>query len=84
MSKRPKAKKYRARNEIIEDMLNAALDGATKTKIMYKAYLSGAQLKEYLPFALERGLLEYDQDRGLHFVTMKGRAFLRKINDLKI
>jgi predicted transcriptional regulator len=33
-------------------------DGATKTSIMYKAFLSYAQLKEYLSFMVEKGLVE--------------------------
>lgn len=88
MSKHTKKKKtkkrYRSRNEIMEDMLNAALGGATKTKILYISYLSLAQLKEYLPLVLERGLLEYDAKQKRYFTTMKGREFLRKINDLRL
>jgi predicted transcriptional regulator len=33
-------------------------DGANKTSIMYKSYLSYAQLKEYLSFLLEKGLVD--------------------------
>ena len=32
--------------------------GATRTSIMYKAFLSHAQLKEYLAFLLENDLVE--------------------------
>ena len=32
--------------------------GTTKTSIMYKAFLSYAQLKEYLSFLLESGLID--------------------------
>jgi predicted transcriptional regulator len=32
--------------------------GATRTSIMYKTFLSHAQLKEYLSFLLENGLVE--------------------------
>lgn len=85
MTKRAiKGKRYRTRAEIIEDMLNCALDGATKTKILYVGYLSVAQLREYLPFVLEKGLLEYDAEQKKYFTTMKGRVFLHKISDLKI
>jgi len=38
--------KYRSRTEIVSRILDAANGGATKTKIMYKAFLSYAQLKE--------------------------------------
>jgi predicted transcriptional regulator len=41
--------KYRSRSDIVGLLLDAANGGgATKTKLMYKAYLSFNQLKEYL------------------------------------
>lgn len=52
--------KYRSRTDIIGQILDAANGGgAIKTKIMYQAYLSYAQLKEYLTVLTERGLLNY-------------------------
>jgi predicted transcriptional regulator len=33
-------------------------DGANKTTIMYKSFLSYAQLKEYLSFMVEKGLVD--------------------------
>ena len=53
--------KYRSRTDIVAQILEAANEsdgGATKTKIMYKAYLSYAQLKEYLAVLVESGLLQ--------------------------
>ena len=38
----------RSRTEIVGNILDAANGGATKTKIMYTAFLSYNQLKEYL------------------------------------
>ena len=40
--------KYRSRTEIVGNILDAANRGATKTKIMYMAFLSYNQVKEYL------------------------------------
>lgn len=69
--------KYRNRPEIISNILYAANGGASKTKIMYKAFLSYAQIKEYLPMLLEKNLLELEGDgkyhtteRGIHFLKM--------------
>ena len=45
--------KYRSRTEIVGMILDAANGGTTKTKIMYKAFLSYAQLKEYLSVLIE-------------------------------
>jgi predicted transcriptional regulator len=53
--------KYRSRTDIVSQILEAANGGATKTKIMYKAYLSYAQLKEYLSVLVENGLLDYQE-----------------------
>jgi predicted transcriptional regulator len=53
------AMKYRSRTDITAQILEAANGGVTKTKIMYKAFLSYAQLKEYLAVLIENGLLEY-------------------------
>ncbi|TLX89156.1 MAG: hypothetical protein E6K94_10950, partial [Thaumarchaeota archaeon] len=51
--------KYRSRTEIVSMILEAANGGATKTRIMYKAFLSYAQLKEYLSVLIENNLIEY-------------------------
>ena len=50
--------KYRSRTEIISVILEAANGGATKTRIMYKAFLSYAQLKEYLSVLIENNVIE--------------------------
>ena len=45
--------KYRSRTEILGNILDATNGGATKTKIMYIAFLSYGQLK--IPFYIVRG-----------------------------
>jgi predicted transcriptional regulator len=37
---------------------DSGTEGVAKTSIMYKAFLSYAQLKEYLSFMVEKGLIE--------------------------
>ena len=53
---------YRERHEIIAGMLrtisNSGTEGVSKTPIMYKSFLSYAQLKGYLLFLVEKGLVE--------------------------
>jgi predicted transcriptional regulator len=55
-------KAYRGRQQIIAKMLNiinaSDAKGTTRTSIMYKAFLSHAQLKEYLSFLVEKGLID--------------------------
>ena len=69
--------KYRSRTDIVTQILEAATGGATKTKIMYKAYLSYAQLKEYLSVLLENDLLEYEEGRKIYRTSIKGVRFLK-------
>ena len=54
--------KYRSRSDIIGLILEAANGGATKTKIMYKAFLSFAQLRDYLALLTDQGLIQYERD----------------------
>ena len=74
--------KYRSRTEIVSNILNAANGGATKSKIMYKAFLSYTQLKEYLSLLLENNLLESQQETKVYKTTEKGLKFLRMYNEI--
>jgi predicted transcriptional regulator len=72
--------KYRSRTDIVGLILEAANGGATKTKIMYKAFLSYAQLKEYLTVLLQNDLLEYEDETQLFRTTEKGLRLLQMYN----
>jgi len=74
--------KYRSRTEIVSMILEAANGGATKTKIMYKAFLSYAQLKEYLSVLIENNLLEYLEGVQTYKTTEKGFNFLKMHNEI--
>ena len=58
-------------------ILQAATGGATKTRIMYSAYLSYAQVKEYLSFLIERNLIWYEEGSGLYKLSDRGLQLLR-------
>jgi predicted transcriptional regulator len=64
--------------------LNAADGGgATKTKLMYSAFISFNQLKEYLSLLAERGLIQYEDGTHTLRTTEKGIHFLQnKIDEL--
>jgi predicted transcriptional regulator len=72
--------KYRSRTEIVGNILEAANGGATKTKIMYKAFLSYAQLKEYLSVLIENNLIEYRDGAQTYKTTEKGLNYLKMHN----
>ncbi len=74
--------KYRSRTEITAMILQAARTGATKTRIMYRAYLSYTQLKEYLRFLQENNLVKYEEGTQLYRVTEKGRHFLHAYEEI--
>jgi predicted transcriptional regulator len=74
--------KYRSRTDITAQILEAAHGGVTKTKIMYKAFLSYAQLKEYLTVLIENGLLEYIEGEQIYRTTEKGNRFLKIYNQI--
>ena len=84
--------KYRSRTDIVAQILEIANDNsscngessrANKTKIMYGAYLSYAQLKEYLGVMLESGLLEQDPANNQFYrTTQKGWQFLKLYNSI--
>src|SRR5437899_8622010 len=74
--------KYRSRTDIIAMILQAAMNGATKTRIMYSAYLSYAQLKEYLSFMIEKDLIRYEEGSQLYKLTQKGVQLLHVYEDI--
>ena len=74
--------KYRSRTEIVSMILEAANGGATKTKIMYKAFLSYNQLKEYLSVLIENNLIEYRNGTKTFRTTEKGLNLLRMHNEM--
>jgi len=75
--------KYRSKTEIVSNILDAANGGgATKTKIMYKAFLSYAQLKEYLSVLTECNLLECLDGTQTFKTTEKGLNYLKINNEM--
>jgi predicted transcriptional regulator len=74
--------KYRSRTEIVANILNAANGRTTKTKIMYKAFLSYGQLKEYLSVLLENNLIEYLDGTHEFKTTEKGLNYLKMHNEI--
>lgn len=74
--------KNRNKMEIIARILVAAGKGNNKTKIMYGAYLSSTQLREYLPFLESSRLIKEDKSGDGYRVTEKGRRYLQKYREL--
>ncbi|UVS69139.1 winged helix-turn-helix domain-containing protein [Nitrososphaera viennensis] len=79
-------KKYRNRMDIAAAILEIAQGsgGVLKTKIMYNAFLSFPQLKEYLALLTENQLLEYaSQNKNRYRTTEKGKRFLNSYREMQ-
>ena len=76
----------RNRIEIIAQILEVVNEGSdggvTKTKIMYKAFLNYAQLKEYMTILTDNGLLSYDVGTQTFKTSKKALRFLKACNQL--
>ena len=73
---------YRSGTEIVARILDAANGGTTKTKIMYNAYLSYNQLREYLTMLIENDLIEYLVGNKIFRTTEKGLNLLKIHNEM--
>ncbi len=63
-------------------ILEVAKGKVTKTKIMYSAFLSYVQLKEYLPVLIENNLIEYLDGTNKFKTTEKGLNYLKMKNKI--
>jgi len=73
--------KRRDKLEVIEDILKAADTprGANKTRLVYGSNLNFNRLSVFLPFLLEKGLLEESEDGAVYITTVKGREFIKQL-----
>jgi predicted transcriptional regulator len=76
--------RYRSRTEIISQILEAANGHVdiTKTRLMYKVFLSQTQVKEYAKVLTENELLRYDSVTRTFKTTQKGLKFLNLYNKI--
>ena len=77
--------KYRSKSEIVRSILEAAnaSEGTSRTRIMYKSYLSFNQLKEYLGTLEENGLINYEVGKRCYRITQKGIRLLQLQNKME-
>lgn len=81
------ALKNRTYHDILAKVLEAAkgTDGTTKTRVMYGAYISSNQLKEYIAYCQGHGLISYDARKRVYKTTGKGIRLLelfRKMHEI--
>lgn len=71
-------KKRRGREEIMYEILSAAIEPATRTRLIYASFLSNTELRQYITLLQEHRMLEVDSITKTRFkVTEEGIKFLR-------
>ena len=72
--------KYRNRAEIYASLLRGAFaeetEGITITSLMFASMLSYRQMNIHLQVLLKDRLLEYDEQKKVYKITMKGLQFV--------
>ncbi|MBN1681984.1 transcriptional regulator [Candidatus Bathyarchaeota archaeon] len=63
------------------DILESALNGANKTRIVYRSNLNFAIVRNYLDNLIKSGLLIIGED-GLYVTTNKGAKFIKDYQNL--
>src|ERR1700733_13061388 len=73
--------KYRSVPEIVDSILNSLGNGATRTQIMYKGYISFGAFNEYMSLMLERDLVSFEKGIRRYKCSEKG---VRYMNDFDV
>ena len=75
--------KRRSRLDIIAEILDAALDGAVKTRIMYRVSVNFVQFNEYVKFLLRAKLIDSTRrkKRIVYKTTGKGKLLLHRFKE---
>lgn len=78
------SRKRRDRLSIVAEILDVARESVPKTRIMYGANLSFAQLNEYLTLVIDLNLLEVvkTSERTIYKTTEKGLRFLQSYREI--
>ncbi|MEM2211529.1 MAG: winged helix-turn-helix domain-containing protein [Nitrososphaerales archaeon] len=71
----------RSRLDVIAAILEAALYGEKKTRIVYHANLNFKLIKKLLPILINKGLIE--QAGNGYKTTEKGKAYLKHYKEIK-
>jgi len=75
--------KYRSRGEIVSNILRVvASNKATKTRMMYGAFLSYTQIEEYIGYILQQGLMNRVPATNLYQLSEKGMQYLNLSDEL--
>jgi predicted transcriptional regulator len=81
----PISSRRRDRLSIIAEILDKAREGVLKTRIMYKANLSFAQINEYLSLIVDLDLLEVvkNPEKTIYKTTNRGLEYLQGYKEIR-
>jgi predicted transcriptional regulator len=76
-------KKRRDRLEVINAILDIAIEGAVKTRIMYRTNVNFRQFEDYVTALLDAGLVEVleTESRRIYRTTEKGKILLSRLRE---
>ena len=76
-------RKRRDRLEVINAILDIAVEGAVKTRIMYRTNVNFRQFEDYVDTLLEAGLVEIldEERRKIYKTTEKGKTLLKRLKE---
>ena len=74
--------RYRDKQDIICRVLEVAIRGAPKRKIMYESFLPYDRLAPYLKLLAESYLLMFDETLQVYITTSKGQKLLEAYNEI--
>ena len=76
--------KNRSRTDITAQILEVASSGpVTKSMIMYKAFLSYSQLKDYLATLVGNGLIRYVKEDNKYMTSEKGLKLMKAMGEFQ-
>ena len=76
-------RKRRDKDEIMYEILSAAVEPITRTRLIYASFLSNNELRQYIALLLEHRMLEVDPITKTKFkITDEGRKFLKIYEDI--
>jgi len=69
---------------ILVDLLRNAVNGAKKTRLLYKSNLNSCTIKKYIWYAIKNGYMQWRREgrEGIFVTTQKGMQLVEKMNEV--
>jgi len=75
----------RSRQEIVSQILDTCMSGASKTRIVYQANLNFKTVNPYLDLLIKNGLIIVNEKQVmLYETTLKGKSLMEKMQKVHV